>query len=185
MSLPDIARRDRERAARFGDVVDAVRNWDAPTPVAQWRARDVVAHLTTWFPEFLAAGGVDLPTGDPADPVGSWHRQAAAVQGLLDDADRAAAPFAHPRVPPQSLAATIDTFYSLDVFMHTWDLARASGADDTLDEATCTELLAGMEAMADMIRASGEFGVQQPVAADAPVQDRLIAFIGRDPHWRP
>ena len=50
MSLPDIARRDRERAARFGDVVDAVRNWDAPTPVAQWRARDVVAHLTTWFP---------------------------------------------------------------------------------------------------------------------------------------
>lgn len=185
MSLPDIARRHHERAARFGTVVDGVPDWDAPTPVAQWRARDVVTHLTTWFPAFLAVGGVELPAGDPADPVGSWARQATLVQELLDDPERAGAPFEHPRVPPQSLAETVDGFYSADVFMHTWDLARASGADDALDEATCEQLLTGMESMADLIRASGEFGVQQPVEADAPVQDRLIAFIGRDPHWRP
>ena len=67
--------------------------------------------------------------------------------------------------------------------MHTWDLARASGQDDTLDEAECAEVLAGMQQMAPVIRASGQFGDQQPVADDASAQEKLIAFIGRDPHW--
>jgi hypothetical protein len=35
------------------------------------------------------------------------------------------------------------------------------------------------------MRASGQFGPAVPVPDDAPVQDRLIGFIGRDPAWRP
>mgnify|MGYP003499182988 CR=1 FL=1 len=185
MTQPDLATRHRERASRFAAVIDGVTDWDAPTPVREWSARDVVAHLTSWFPEFLAAGGVTIPVGDPRTPDVSWARQAAAVQALLDDPASAETTFAHPYVPPQSLAGAIDTFYSVDIFMHTWDLARASGQDDNLDEATCTELLTGMQSMADLIRGSGQFGEQQPVADDAPVQHRLLAFIGRDPHWRP
>ena len=44
-------------------------------------------------------------------------------------------------------------------------------------------MLAGMQQMAPVIRASGQFGDQQPVADDASAQEKLIAFIGRDPHW--
>ena len=36
-----------------------------------------------------------------------------------------------------------------------------------------------------MIRASGQFGQQQPVPDDASVQERFLAFIGRDPRWAP
>ena len=181
--MSDAATQHRERAARFAAVIEGVTDWAAPTPVKEWTARDVVAHLTSWFPEFLAAGGVSIPAGRPDDPRGSWARQTAAVQRLLDNPETAEAEFTHPYVGTQSLAAAVSNFYTADVFMHTWDLARASGQDDTLDEAECAEVLAGMQQMAPVIRASGQFGDQQPVADDASAQEKLIAFIGRDPHW--
>ena len=69
--------------------------------------------------------------------------------------------------------------------MHTWDLARATGQDDTLDPERCAAMLAGMEQMEDAIRGSGQYGPRFPVAEDADVQARLLGFIGRDPGWRP
>ena len=170
-------------ASRFGEVVGAVRDWDSPTPVPEWITRDIVHHLTTWFPEFLASGGITIPVGRRDDPIGSWHIQSAAVSELL--AMRGTESFTHPYVGTRSVADTIGTFYAPDVFMHTWDLARASGFDDRLDDETCAELLAGMASMGDAIRASGQFGVRQPVSTDADAQTQLLAFIGRDPGWRP
>jgi hypothetical protein len=78
----------------------------------------------------------------------------------------------------------VDRFYTSDLFMHTWDLARAAGREATLEPEFCDQLLAGMETMEDMIRASGQYGprVDVPVAADP--QTRLIGFIGRDPSWQ-
>jgi hypothetical protein len=69
--------------------------------------------------------------------------------------------------------------------MHTWDLARATGQDDSLDPGECEHLLDGMVAAEAAIRASGQYGPKVEVAADATAQDRLVAFIGRDPAWRP
>lgn len=186
--MSDVAQQHRDFAAGFTARVRGVTDWDAPTPVPQWRARDVVAHLIDWSTGFLAGGGVVLDGGpSPSeDPEAAWAHHAAAVQALLEDPARADAPFEHPRVPPgQSVGATLANFYVPDVFMHTWDLARASGQDDRLDTAVVEEMYAGMSAAEDMIRASGQFGQRQPVADDAPVQDRFIALIGRDPHWRP
>ena len=42
-----------------------------------------------------------------------------------------------------------------------------------------------MEPIEDLIRGSGQFGARVPVPDDAPVQDRLVGFIGRDPQWAP
>ncbi|MEZ5230509.1 MAG: maleylpyruvate isomerase N-terminal domain-containing protein, partial [Acidimicrobiales bacterium] len=50
-------------ADRFGAVVDSVNDWDAPTPVPEWRARDIVDHLTTWLPGLLGSCGVEIPMG--------------------------------------------------------------------------------------------------------------------------
>lgn len=182
------AERHRRHAARFAEVVGAVPDWAAPTPVREWTARDVVAHLIEWFPGFLEAGtGIVLPAvpAVEADPARAWDARRADVQALLDDPATAAGSYRSRMFGELSLAEAIDRFYTCDVFMHTWDLARAGGLDDTLDEAVCTELLAGMEPMAEVIRSSGQFGDQQPVPAGASAQQRLIAFIGRDPHWRP
>jgi uncharacterized protein (TIGR03086 family) len=104
---------------------------------------------------------------------------------MLLDADDADRGFAHPHVGASPLAVAIDRFYTSDVFMHTWDLARASGQDDRLDPDECATLLAGMEPIEQLLRDSGQYGPRVPVGDDAPVQDRLLGFIGRDPGWQP
>ena len=184
--LTEIAPAERHRlvAGVFADRVEGARDWDAPAPVEGWTARDVVRHLVEWFPSFLSAGGVELPSGPPVDddPVGAWRVHADAVQSLLDGPEPER-PFTHPRAGSHALDQAVDMFYTADVFMHTWDLARATGQDDTLDPDFCAQLLEGMTQMEDAIRASGQYGPAVPVPEDAPVQDRMIGFIGRDPYW--
>ena len=188
MSRTEAAARHRAYADRFATLIAGVTDWTAPSPVKEWTARDVVAHLIDWFPGFLSMGSdVQLPAGPAVcdDPAGAWRVRAEAVQQILDDPATDDRIFHSRMFDDLPLAGAIDQFYTTDIFMHGWDLARASGQDDTLDEATCAEMLAGMEQMAPVIRASGQFGDQQPVADDASAQERLIAFIGRDPNWRP
>ena len=68
-----------------------------------------------------------------------------------------------------------------DVFLHTWDLARATGLDETPDPEEVHRLLEGMEPMDELLRSSGHYGPRVEVAPDADEQTRLIAFIGRRP----
>ncbi|MGA9103427.1 maleylpyruvate isomerase family mycothiol-dependent enzyme [Aeromicrobium sp.] len=179
------AERHRLISGVFADRVEGTRDWEAPAPVEGWAARDVVRHLVEWFPAFLSAGGVELPSGPSVDvdPAGAWRAHSDAVQSLLDgpDPDR---PFTHPRAGSHALDQAVDMFYTSDVFMHTWDLARATGQDDALDSDLCAQLLGGMSQMEELIRASGQYGPAVPVPEDAPVQDRMIGFIGRDPYWQ-
>ena len=57
MALSDRpAERHRQVAGLFTERACGTRSWDAPSPVPEWTARDVVRHLTDWFPGFLAAG---------------------------------------------------------------------------------------------------------------------------------
>lgn len=179
----------REVAADFSAVVDAVPpgGWDAPSPVEGWTARDVVGHLTTWLPGLLSsAGGPRLPEGPSADedPAAAWHHQARAVQDLLDDEANASVVLSNPNFGEVPLPAAISQFYTGDVFMHTWDLARATGQDVDLDAELAGQMLDGMAPMEDLLRSSGQYGPAVPVGEDAPVADRLIGFIGRDPSWR-
>jgi uncharacterized protein (TIGR03086 family) len=87
--------------------------------------------------------------------------------------------FTHPMVGSGRLADIVDQFYSSDVFMHTWDLARATGQDETLDPEYSARLLAGMRPIEEMLRSSGHYGPAMPVADDAPPHEELMAFIGR------
>jgi uncharacterized protein (TIGR03086 family) len=117
--------------------------------------------------------------------VGAWRHQAAAVQDLLDDPTSEDIVLSNPNLGSVPLPRAISQFYTGDVFMHTWDLARATGQDVDLDPELCAAMLAGMPAMEEAMRSSGQFGPAVPVPDDARAQDRLIGFIGRDPGWRP
>ena len=75
----------------------------------------------------------------------------------------------------------IATFFLGDVVVHTWDLARAAGLDETLDADEVHSLLVGMEPLDEMLRASGQYGPRVEVPADADEQTRMIAFTGRQP----
>ena len=182
------AQRHRRIASGFAAVVADTTEWDAPTPVREWVARDVVGHLTGWFPTFLKDGsGIALPAGPSVaeDPVATWEHHQRAVQAVLDEPDTAERTFAHPRLPQLPLGEAIDQFYTTDVLMHTWDLARAGGLEHGLDPDECDEILTGMLPLDEMLRASGQYGPEQPVDVDAGPVGRLMAFVGRDPRWEP
>jgi uncharacterized protein (TIGR03086 family) len=183
----DAADRHRRYAGAFTDLVRGAGDWDAPSPVSEWRARDVVDHLVTWLPGFLAGDGVELPRGPAAadDPVAAWAHHADAVQAILDDPGTEDRTFANRHLGELPLADAIDRFYTTDVFMHSWDLARATGQPVPLDEAESAALLAGMEPLDDLLRSSGQYGPRVPVPDEAPAVDRLMGFIGRDPAWQP
>lgn len=189
-SLTEMSIVERYRCAAdvFGDRVRGTRDWDAPSPVAEWRARDVVGHLATWLPALVSSGSTvefaPVPSADE-DPVAAWAETDAQVRALLEDPASEQVIFSHAHIGELPLPAMLDQYFTSDVVFHTWDLARATGQDDRLNEEFIAGALEGMSAQADMIRASGQFGEQQSVPEDASIQERFLAFIGRDPRWAP
>ncbi|MGL5818917.1 MAG: TIGR03086 family metal-binding protein [Phycicoccus sp.] len=175
----------RDVAGRFTALVEGVpddETWRSPSPVEGWSARDVVRHLVDWFPGFLEAGtGIRLPTGPSVDddPVVAWRTFSNAVQALLDDPVSAGVAFSHQHTGTLPFPVAVSRFFTADVFMHSWDLARATGQDENLDPARCAALLDGMAAVEELMRSSGQYGPRVEVPDDADPQTRLLAFIGR------
>ncbi|MGW8816369.1 TIGR03086 family protein, partial [Gordonia terrae] len=132
------------------------------------------------------AGRVELPAGPTVadDPAGAWSAHASGVQALLDGPSAEDA-FTHPMAGEHRLADAVDQFYTADVFMHTWDLARSQGLTPDLDAAFARRLLDGMASIDEMLRSSGQYGPKVEVPDDADVVSRLMGFIGRDPAWTP
>jgi uncharacterized protein (TIGR03086 family) len=178
--------RYRRVAGRFTTRLTEVPadSWERPAPCEGWVARDVVRHLVEWIPAFLAdAGGPVLPAGPSVDddPVGAWTTVSDALQALLDDPVASATVINHPRAGSHRLDDAIATFMLGDVLVHTWDVARAVGLDETLDADIVHDMFVAMEPYDDMLRASGQYGPRVEVPPDADEQTRLIAFTGRHP----
>ena len=184
--MSEIAERYGRVAGRFSDRADEVppAAWENPAPCDGWVARDVVRHMIDWMPAFLtSAGGPALPAGPSVDddPAAAWRRLNSAVEALLDDPVASASEISHPQAGTHRLDNAIATFFLGDVLVHTWDLARATGLDETLDADVVHDLLVGMEPLDEMLRGSGHYGPKVDVPSDADEQTRLIAFTGRRP----
>jgi uncharacterized protein (TIGR03086 family) len=184
--MSEIADRYRKVAGEFTARVEAVPSgaWSNPAPCEGWVARDVVGHLGEWVPGFFATyAGIELAPGPPVDddPVGAWRALDAAREALLDDPEVSAREFDSPpgRV---SVEQAVDMFCTGDILIHTWDLARAAGLDETLDQVEVERALDGMLAIDEaLLRNSGHYGPRVDVPADADAQTKLIAFTGRHP----
>src|SRR5579875_3369841 len=173
-------------AARFTTLVESASadDWERPSPVEARTALDVVAHLIGWPRGFLVGAGIDLPRLDvAADPAAAWRQHVADMQGILEDPAGLLLRNPHTRDRPVDVA--IDQFYTPDVWMHTWDLAKALGREPDLGEQRCADMLAVLVPMEQLLRSSGQYGPAVPVPDDASSEDRLVGFIGRDPAWRP
>lgn len=183
--MAEIAERYRTIARQFTRRAQAVPDgaWDNPTPCAGWVARDVVGHLVEWLPGFFfERWEIEHPPlpSVAADPVGAWRALDGAIQSALDDPAVAG----RTRDTPMgrwTFEQTIDTICTGDVLVHTWDLARATGLDETLDPAGVHRFVESMEPADEAMRQSGHYGPRVAVPDDADEQTRLLAFVGRRP----
>lgn len=187
--MSEIAERYRKVAGRFTELTRAVPEgaWDRPAPCEGWVARDVVRHLVGWMPGlFLDRAGIVCAPGPSveSDPAGAWASVSDTIQAALDAPELATRPYDTP-LGPNQLALTLEQAVGMfgigDILVHTWDLARATGLDETLDADEVHRLLEGMVAMDEPMRQSGHFGPRVEVAHDADEQTKLIAFTGRHP----
>jgi len=186
VTLPaELSERHRVAAQRFTEIVGQVSDWDAPTSVAAWRARDVVGHLTSWLPGMLA-GTVELPpAASDEHPADAWRAQTDAVQALLDDPATAGVMYRSSTMGDVPVTQVLGQCYVPDVVMHAWDLGRSAGLDVELDPDLCAEFLQLGAEMEEMMRASGQFGPRVDVSRGRRRPGRLVGFIGRDPEWTP
>jgi uncharacterized protein (TIGR03086 family) len=181
--MSDIAERYVRVTTRFTERVRAVpaEAWDNASPCEGWTARDVVGHLTDWIPAFFGSHGVTFPAVPSVrdDPVGAWEVVQAAIADALAEPDIATKQVETP-FSTQSLAETVDMIVTGDVFTHTWDLARATGQDESLDAEQLQRMLAGIGAIPEeALRAEGMFGPRIEVPEGADDQTRFLAYVGR------
>ena len=158
------------------------------TPCAEWTARDLINHITggaTMFAMSAEQGTVPddvlgrLMGGDNLgdDPQGAWATAAAramaafALPGVLERVVKL--PFGE---MPAGVALNIAVF---DVATHAADLAAATGQTIENTDLLETALAMGRQIIGPEMRTPGLFDAEQPVAADAPVVTRLLAFAGR------
>jgi uncharacterized protein (TIGR03086 family) len=186
-----IAERYRRRAEAFERKVAGVRpeQWANPSPCARWTARDVVEHVVAMHAMILPPVARKLEPAD--DPLTAFQEARAAIEDVLDDP---VAALTETDTPAGRLTTEqhVDQVVSDDLVLHGWDLARATGQDELMDPLDIERLWATAVAIPPELmtkyRTPGAFGegievygAEVPVPAEAPLQDRLLGLLGREP----
>jgi uncharacterized protein (TIGR03086 family) len=187
-----IADRYRVRADAFESKVAAVKpgQWENRSPCAEWNARDVVGHIVDMHGVILRPFGRDLSPAPSLqkDPLGTFRAARADIEAVLADPVLAATEH---ETPSGKMTAEqhIDQVASADMVVHGWDLARATGQDDTIDPEEVARMLPEAEAIPEVMRIPDAFGPgivvfgpKVKVPDDASLQDRLLGLMGRDPN---
>ncbi len=180
--MTEIADRYRRLSDAFAATVAGVPDdrWSSPSPCEDWDARQVVGHVVStqgMFLGFIGEAMGDVPSVDD-DPAAAWDAARARVQSALDDPARADTEF-DGFFGRTSFAAAVDRFLTSDLVIHRWDLACATGQDETIDPADAERVLAGAAAFGDAFRSPGVCGPAVPVPDDADLQTRVLGFYGR------
>jgi uncharacterized protein (TIGR03086 family) len=174
-------------------IVKAVRHDQAgaPTPCTEWRVQDLLNHVigTLWLSEALFSDRAprypmapgSLPGADLAgeDPAAAYAEASAAALSAASAGDTLTRVHTTPLgdMPGPALAG----FTTLDILVHGWDLARATGQPAALDGPLAAHVLAFAEQAITPDSRAPRIGPALPVAVNAPLTDRLVAFLGRQP----
>jgi uncharacterized protein (TIGR03086 family) len=187
--VDDIALRHLRACERFGEAVAAAAGkWDRPSPCADWDARGVLEHVIGFHDVLLLSPMNEKPERPRDDPRQRWRVTEHALQTLLARPGFLDAPIEVPAVgnnPASQLdAAPLVTGLTHDVLVHTWDLARAVGADDRLDPDLCDRYLRRLPDDPQALVKSGMFAQPLHPGVDDGPQNQLLARLGRNPGWQ-
>jgi uncharacterized protein (TIGR03086 family) len=186
--MADVKGLHQRALERYGQLVHAVGDdqWHGQTPCTEWDVRVLVNHLVSenlWMPPLLEGKTIadvgDSLEGDllGQDPKSAWDRSATQVSQAVG-----AVPL--DRVVHLSYGDVSARHYVFEVFtdlsIHGWDLARAIGADETLDPESVDVLYAHYKPREDALKASGMFGSKIVPPPGADRQTELLAVFGRE-----
>lgn len=160
--------------------------WTSPTPCEGWDVRTLVNHVVSgnyWAAE-LGRGRTIEEVGDRLDgdvlgddPLKAYDDSAAQADAAFSAPGALDAPCAVSYGPvPGSIYAG---HRFIDVLIHGWDVATATGQDSRLDPAlveACAEVVAPQ---AELLKGSGMFGAEVDLSAGADAQEQLLAQLGR------
>jgi uncharacterized protein (TIGR03086 family) len=170
--------------ARISDIKDT--RWSSATPCSDWDLRDLVNHVTSeclWTAPLMAGKTVaeigDVFDGDVlgTDPKSSWD---AAARGAVEA-------ISVPGALTRSVHLSFGDFPGdeyvrqmfADMLIHSWDVARATGGDELLDQELVSACAAWFVEMEDAYRGAGVIGPRAHIADEADEQTRLLAAFGR------
>lgn len=180
------ARRNTDRIAALDPA-----QLHAPTPCAEWDLSELLAHLIGGNRMFAAAmgnpvaGTTDLST----DIAELAHAHSASATAVGEALRSAGAMERQAQLPIGTVPGHMVVGLALvDAVVHGWDLAKASGQDTSLDDALAETLLASLTTTVtpEMRKPDGAmavFGPPVPVEDTASAEEKLVAFLGRNPHW--
>lgn len=172
----------------LGGVIAAVTldQFDLPTPCDEWRVRELIGHVLGGQRRIAALGRGGNFVGRTLDPLpiadvdlaGEWAAAVADVRAVWAD-DALLATTVHPPFGDVPGAVALGVYIG-EVSVHTWDLARATGQQPAWDTALLEGALASYHRVLPPTRtAEFPFADALPTPADAPVADRLAAYLGR------
>jgi uncharacterized protein (TIGR03086 family) len=158
---------------RYRAIADA--QWAASTPCEEWTVRDLVDHAVGVQVRYGAPLGAAAPDGADWAAARAALVAALAAPGALDGT------VDHPALGEVPKAALVG-IATYDLLIHTWDLARAIGADEALPAEPVAAAEQALRALpADVVRSPGRYATEVEVPADADPQARMLAFAGRRP----
>lgn len=182
---PDVVGLVERATAATYPIVGGIRpdQWELATPCPEWDVRGVTRHLLDGVASYLAAYG-DGP-GLASDAVADADLLAAMEAADARLLARLRAPggreamldMGYATVPAEMIAG----FRLIDLLVHGWDIARATGQPTDGDPAVYEAALAiSRQALDGLARASfGMFAEETTPPAGASAADRLAAFLGR------
>jgi len=185
LDLPELHARALDATGR---LVAAVRpeQLGNDTPCEGWDVRTLLNHVVggNWWAQELAGGKTIDEVGDRLDGDVLGDDPAAAYDA---SAAAAAAAFRAPGAMEASCAVSYGpvpgAVYAghrlIDVLIHGWDLATATGQDTALDPDLMEACRQIIEPQLELFRAAGAFAAELPAPPDATPQTRFLAILGR------
>jgi uncharacterized protein (TIGR03086 family) len=173
-----------------GAIISGIRPDQAalPTPCSQWDVSALVDHVVEDVRQFTVRASRGTSDQPEASAIGDdWtgaYREAA--DSLLKAWRREGALDGTVELPfGEGPAAWFVDLQTADLLVHGWDLAKATGQSTGIDpELGKSALEWGRENLRPEFRGD-RFGPEVPVPEEAPLQERLVGFFGRDPDWTP